>query len=312
MDDVVIKTLKCLKNESQYMIFLFSIFSKNNCFNIFKKLMLSCAALFCAVSLSGCAVLDCLQERSYEGSIDYRQLPKETKLGVILLSDDWVLAQSVFQFIKDYEFQLVSLAGVEKGSVLAAAYASENKVTVFEWLSYKAFKKRSKVGFFGKNQQLLSYEKFLTESIFQKSISSLNLKWLCPSFSREQGQWILMEKGSLSQALRHCLGYQKGFSSSFSHLSLLKVIERLKEQGAQSILLVKPAPDERTLLSLKRSAFFNSLALQENIFVLSGFTHALKDWRKRTGWSKKYSEKLHSVFWDHFQLRKQDEEVISD
>lgn len=155
----------------------------------------------------------------------------------------------VLKEMQKYKFPVVSLAGIEWGSVVAAVYAQNASVNEVEWE-------------LSKFKDIDDWQDFLKDAFARKSTFDLKIPFVCPSLNLKNKTSYMLNRGQLDQFLPFCLpsaGIIKPFGQSVAHLGELhQTVQHLKSTGANKIILIN------VLAGKNAKALINNLESSEN------------------------------------------------
>ena len=136
---------------------------------------------------------------------------------------------SILKEMQKYRFPIVSIAGIEWGSVVAASYAHQASVSEAEWE-------------LAKFKDVDSWYDFVKAAFAKKSTMEFKIPFVCPSMNIKNKTIYLLNRGQVDQFIPYCLpsaGLVKPYGNSVAHLSDLNlVVQHLKATGVQKIILI--------------------------------------------------------------------------
>ncbi len=135
----------------------------------------------------------------------------------------------VLKELQKLKWPISSVAGVEWGSVVAAAYAQNLSANEVEW-------ELSKLKDFDK------FDQFIKAAFSKKMTSDLKVPFVCPSLNIAKQMIYLLNRGQLDQLLPFCVpspGLIKAVSQSMASMSdVSSLAQHLRATGATRIILI--------------------------------------------------------------------------
>lgn len=176
--------------------------------------------------------------------------PAEPRRVAVILGPGGAKALAHVGVLKSFQHQRIpieKIVGLEWGALIAALYSDKGQTNDVEWKLYKMEQKglpRPK-GFFSKRlgeDSVSSMDEFLQEAFGNGEISRARVPFNCPSRSIWTGVVAWQTKGSLREAVKHCLPFPPLFKAQGTFLAgasqATEAIELLRREGFNVIVLV--------------------------------------------------------------------------
>lgn len=135
----------------------------------------------------------------------------------------------ILKEMQKYKFPVVSVAGIEWGSVIAAIYAQSLSANEVEWEMSK-FKSIDKS------------TEFIQTIFAKKTVTDMKAVFACPSLNIKSQTVYLLNRGNVDQFLPFCVsspGLVKPYGQSVALMSDISILaQHLKSTGVQKIILI--------------------------------------------------------------------------
>lgn len=193
----------------------------------------------------------------------------------------------VLKEMQKYKFPVVSVAGIEWGSVIAAIYAQNLSSNEVEWEMSK-FKSLDKTNDF-------------VQAVFaKKTVADMKSSFACPSLNLKSQTVYLLNRGNVDQFLPFCLpspGLAKPYGQSVSLMTDISLlVQYLRSTGVQKILLLN-------VLSAKEAApYIKPVESVENQIWTSAAAQLVK---KNIGIDEVISINISDIAIDDFDQRRE-------
>lgn len=136
---------------------------------------------------------------------------------------------SILKEMQKYKFPVASVAGIEWGAVIAAAYAQNASVNEVEWE-------------LSKFKDIDDWQNFIKAAFAKKSTLDFKIPFVCPSVNLKNKTSYLLNRGQVDQFLPYCVpsaGVIKPYGNSVANLSELNLlVQHLKATGVNKIILI--------------------------------------------------------------------------
>ena len=155
----------------------------------------------------------------------------------------------VLKEMQKYKFPVLSVAGIEWGSVIAATFAQNGSVNEVEWE-------------LSKFKDVDDWQEFVRAAFAHKSTVDFKIPFVCPSLNLKNKTSYLLNRGQVDQFLPFCIpsaGVTKPYGNSVANLNdVAAVAQHLKATGVNKIILIN------VISSKNDSALIKSLESPEN------------------------------------------------
>ena len=155
----------------------------------------------------------------------------------------------VLKEMQKFKFPVISVAGIEWGSVVAASFAQNASVNEVEWE-------------LAKFKDIDDWQEFVKAAFARKTTQDFKMPFVCPSVNLKTKTSYMLNRGQVDQFLPFCIpsaGIVKPFGHSVANLSDLNLtIQHLKATGVNKIILIN------VIAGKKDSAIIKSVDSAEN------------------------------------------------
>lgn len=155
----------------------------------------------------------------------------------------------VLKEMQKYKFPVVSVAGIEWGSVIAASFAQNGSVNEVEWE-------------LSKFKDVDDWQGFIQAAFAHKSTLDFKMPFVCPSLNLKTKASYMLNRGQVDQFLPFCIpaaGIIKPYGNSIAYLTDLNhIVQHLKATGVTKIILIN------VISSKQDSAMIKSMDSPEN------------------------------------------------
>lgn len=135
----------------------------------------------------------------------------------------------VLKEMQKFKFPVISVAGIEWGSVVAAAFAQNISVNEVEWE-------------LAKFKDVDDWQEFVQAAFARKSTFDFKIPFVCPSLNIKTKTSYMLNRGQLDQFLPFCIpsaGVVKPYGHSVANLvDLNQTVQHLKATGVNKIILI--------------------------------------------------------------------------
>lgn len=153
------------------------------------------------------------------------------KFGIIFSAGGakaWAHA-GVLKEMQKFKFPVISVAGIEWGSVVAASFAQNASVNEVEWE-------------LAKFKDIDDWQEFVQAAFGRKTTQDFKMPFVCPSVNLKTKTSYMLNRGQVDQFLPFCIpsaGIVKPFGNSVANLTDLNLtIQHLKATGVNKIILI--------------------------------------------------------------------------
>lgn len=135
----------------------------------------------------------------------------------------------VLKEMQKFKFPVISVAGIEWGSVIAASFAQNASVNEVEWE-------------LAKFKDIDDWQEFVQAAFGRKTTLDFKMSFVCPSVNLKTKTSYMLNRGQVDQFLPFCIpsaGIVKPFGNSVANLTDLNLtIQHLKATGVNKIILI--------------------------------------------------------------------------
>lgn len=155
----------------------------------------------------------------------------------------------VLKEMQKFKFPVISVAGIEWGSVVAASFAQNASVNEVEWE-------------LAKFKDIDDWQEFVQAAFARKTTQDFKMPFVCPSVNLKTKTSYMLNRGQVDQFLPFCIpsaGITKPFGNSVANLTDLNLtIQHLRATGVNKIILIN------VIAGKKDSAIIKSADSAEN------------------------------------------------
>jgi NTE family protein len=155
----------------------------------------------------------------------------------------------VVQELTRARLPITQIVGIEMGALIGAIYAHKAQAFDVEWQVAKL-------------KDIRGLQSFLQNTFGSAKVSDLRLPFACPAFQLAKSQYLMMNKGVVTQMLPYCLSApptMKPYAQNVAAMTEIKsTSDYLKSKGANFIVYVN-------VLSTKNGIFTGALEDDQNI-----------------------------------------------
>ncbi|AZZ38038.1 hypothetical protein CIK05_14910 [Bdellovibrio sp. qaytius] len=155
----------------------------------------------------------------------------------------------VLKEMQKFKFPVISVAGIEWGSVVAASFAQNASVNEVEWE-------------LAKFKNIDDWQEFVQAAFARKNTQDFKMPFVCPSVNLKTKTSYMLNRGQVDQFIPYCIpsaGLTKPFGNSVANLTDLNLtIQHLKATGVNKIILINVIAGKR------ESAIIKSVDSPEN------------------------------------------------
>lgn len=135
----------------------------------------------------------------------------------------------VLKEMQKFKFPIISVAGIEWGSVVAATFAQNASVNEVEWE-------------LSKFKDIDDWQEFVQAAFTRKSTLDFKMPFVCPSVNLKTRTSYMLNRGQVDQFIPFCIpsaGLIKPYGNSVANLTDLNLtIQHLKATGVNKIILI--------------------------------------------------------------------------
>lgn len=135
----------------------------------------------------------------------------------------------VLKEMEKFRFPIVSVAGVEWGSVIAASYAHNLSVNEVEWE-------------LSKFKDIDDWDDFIKTAFNKTNTTTFKASFVCPSLNLKNKTSYLLNRGQIDQFLPYCVpsaGLLKPYANSVANMTdVSQLVQHLKATGVSKIILI--------------------------------------------------------------------------
>ena len=135
----------------------------------------------------------------------------------------------VLKEMQKFKFPVISVAGIEWGSVVAATFAQNASVNEVEWE-------------LSKFKDIDDWQEFIQAAFARKSTLDFKMPFVCPSVNLKTKTSYMLNRGQVDQFIPFCIpsaGIIKPYGNSVANLTDLNLtIQHLKATGVNKIILI--------------------------------------------------------------------------
>ena len=155
----------------------------------------------------------------------------------------------VLKEMQKFKFPVISVAGIEWGSVVAATFAQNASVNEVEWE-------------LAKFKDIDDWQDFVQAAFARKTTQDFKMPFVCPSLNLKTKVSYMLNRGQVDQFIPFCIpsaGIAKPYGNSVANLTDLNLtIQHLKATGVNKIILIN------VLAGKHESAIIKGLDSAEN------------------------------------------------
>ena len=155
----------------------------------------------------------------------------------------------VLKEMQKFKFPVISVAGIEWGSVVAATFAQNASVNEVEWE-------------LAKFKDIDDWQDFVQAAFARKTTQDFKMPFVCPSLNLKTKVSYMLNRGQVDQFIPFCIpsaGIVKPYGNSVANLTDLNLtIQHLKATGVNKIILIN------VLAGKHESAIIKGLDSAEN------------------------------------------------
>ncbi len=135
----------------------------------------------------------------------------------------------VLKEMQKFKFPVISVAGIEWGSVVAATFAQNASVNEVEWE-------------LAKFKDIDDWQDFVQAAFARKTTQDFKMPFVCPSLNLKTKVSYMLNRGQVDQFIPFCIpsaGIVKPYGNSVANLTDLNLtIQHLKATGVNKIILI--------------------------------------------------------------------------